>query len=294
MFWWYVNTLMLGNNSIFTQRVIVLIGLVLIGLNLFLISKLRFSKNVIKDLEVRQATIEDSLSRIDQHLNDYTLYLKAVNKLLENNTAGAIELFDSLAYTNDSLIVKALYIKSLIYKNEKTTVSTKKSEIKGDEIAELSRLLAEQSWVDSKFNQTGPDPAVIHEKSSSSNADKDNTPEILIFKSSKGVKIEYSGQISGGKANGYGVGLFESGGIYKGYWHNNLRHGKGTYTWNDGEKYEGEFVNDKREGIGTYIWKNGEKYEGQWKNDMRDGKGTMYKPNGEIKISGLFVKDVLQ
>ncbi len=118
-------------------------------------------------------------------------------------------------------------------------------------------------------------------------------PGSLTLVSLKGVKFEYVGKTVNGQANGYGVGIFESGGVYKGFWQDNLRHGNGQYVWKDGDKYEGDFFNDRRTGHGTYTWKNGEYYIGEWKDDMRHGEGVLYRKNGKVKIEGLFDNDKL-
>jgi len=103
--------------------------------------------------------------------------------------------------------------------------------------------------------------------------------------------VYYIGEKENDMANGYGVAIWPSGGMYKGQWKDNYRHGKGTYTWKDGEAYEGDFVNGQREGQGKYTWKNGEYYVGSWKNGMRNGEGAIYLPNGKLKFKGIFVND---
>lgn len=118
--------------------------------------------------------------------------------------------------------------------------------------------------------------------------------EILTLVSSKGIKIQYVGEVQNGMANGYGEGIFGTGSIYKGYWKDNLRHGIGVFSWEDKEFYEGSFVNGKREGYGEYHWKNGEVYKGYWKNDMRHGKGSLYKKNGKLKKEGIWENDELK
>lgn len=118
-----------------------------------------------------------------------------------------------------------------------------------------------------------------------------NNNSFLNLTSSKGNKFEYLGDIENQKANGYGIGIYESGSIYKGYWKDNQRHGKGIFTWKDGERYDGEYINDLRHGEGIYVWKNGEKYSGQWKEDRRHGEGIIFKKNGKIKNSGVWQND---
>jgi predicted transcriptional regulator len=78
-----------------------------------------------------------------------------------------------------------------------------------------------------------------------------------------GNLVYYIGRKKGGKANGLGVGIWSTGGVYKGEWKDNLRHGKGRYKWKDGEVYEGDFYEGKRTGKGKYIWNDGSYYIGQ-------------------------------
>jgi hypothetical protein len=89
---------------------------------------------------------------------------------------------------------------------------------------------------------------------------------------------------------------FENGAVYKGYLHNEMRHGPGVQVWPDnakyegewrenkangrgkfwhadGDIYEGEWEDDKANGFGIYIHVNGAQYEGYWKNDLQDGQG---------------------
>lgn len=117
--------------------------------------------------------------------------------------------------------------------------------------------------------------------------------EYLTFKSSKGNQLHYVGQVSGGKANGTGIAILETGSRYEGQWKNNEKHGFGKFYWADGQRYEGEFENDLRKGKGTYFWTNGETYVGNWKDDKRDGKGKMYAPDGTIIASGTWENDKL-
>lgn len=238
------------------------------------------------DMEIlKNQSLHDSLSIMTSQMNDYTQYLIAINHIVNNDNTAAQTIFESLSNTQDSLLTSALQISSVLNRPEIKTIERPQVIQKNTEIVKPVESI--EPIVEKTVDKVEITPTQPVEK-------KETVDKPIFFKSSKGVKIEYAGQVVNGKANGYGVGLFESGGVYKGNWQNNKRHGKGIYTWKDGEKYDGDFVDDKRQGFGIYTWKNGEKYEGQWKNDMRDGKGTIYKANGEIKIAGLFVKDNLQ
>jgi len=115
--------------------------------------------------------------------------------------------------------------------------------------------------------------------------------KVITFKSENGKNIHYLGEVSNGKANGGGVGIWSTGSIYRGDWKDNKRHGKGAFEWTDGVKYSGDYVNDKRDGQGTYSWPSGERYEGEWKNDVREGYGILYDQDGNIKFKGNWKDD---
>lgn len=120
---------------------------------------------------------------------------------------------------------------------------------------------------------------------------KKDKVQVISFRNEKGNLIHYLGEVKDGMANGGGVGIFDTGGIYKGEWKNNQRHGKGTYEWKDGHKYEGEFVNGEREGQGTYLWSSGEKYVGQWRGGKRNGQGTLFDKDNNVSYEGLWEDD---
>ncbi|RFC55683.1 hypothetical protein [Brumimicrobium aurantiacum] len=115
--------------------------------------------------------------------------------------------------------------------------------------------------------------------------------QTISFKSENGDVIHYLGKVDDEKANGGGIGIWNTGSLYKGDWKDNKRHGKGEFTWSDGHQYVGDFVNDKREGNGTYYWPSGEKYEGEWSNGKRNGKGILYDKDGNIQYDGMWKKD---
>jgi len=115
----------------------------------------------------------------------------------------------------------------------------------------------------------------------------------LKFKSKKGNNLHYVGQVKGGKANGFGIALLDSGSRYEGQWKDNQREGEGTFYWPDGEYYVGTYHNDKRSGYGTYYWPNGEKYAGQWKEDKRSGSGKFFGTDGDIIAGGQWDDDKL-
>lgn len=115
--------------------------------------------------------------------------------------------------------------------------------------------------------------------------------KVITFKNQQGNTIHYLGEVKNDMANGGGVGIFDTGGMYKGEWKDNMRHGKGVYTWKDGHKYEGEFVEGIRQGQGTYFWSSGEKYVGQWKDGKRNGEGTLFDKDNNISYQGKWADD---
>lgn len=115
--------------------------------------------------------------------------------------------------------------------------------------------------------------------------------QVLSFKNDEGKQVHYLGDVSNGKANGGGIGIWNTGSIYRGDWRNNQRHGKGAFEWSDGMKYDGDFVNDIREGEGTYYWPSGERYVGEWKKGKREGFGTLYDKDSNIRFEGAWKDD---
>lgn len=115
--------------------------------------------------------------------------------------------------------------------------------------------------------------------------------QVLSFKKDKNITVHYLGEISNGKANGGGTGIWSSGSMYRGNWKDNNRHGQGTFEWADGVKYIGTYKDDKRHGEGTYSWPSGERYEGDWKNDVREGYGILYDQDGNVRYKGSWRND---
>ncbi len=114
----------------------------------------------------------------------------------------------------------------------------------------------------------------------------------LSFTTPQKMKVSYFGEVKDDEANGYGMGVFDSKGIYEGQWKNGLRHGKGKYTWlSNGDIYEGEFYEGKRQGYGKYVFASGERYEGDWKDDLRHGKGAFFSKEGKVLLDGNWEKD---
>lgn len=118
-----------------------------------------------------------------------------------------------------------------------------------------------------------------------------NAYQQLNFRNTEGLAVRYFGHSVKGQATGFGIGLFESKGIYEGQWLNNARHGSGKYTWANGDSYEGEFKDGARNGEGIYLFATGESYLGSWKNDLRDGKGKLLDAGGSVLLDGDWEKD---
>lgn len=116
--------------------------------------------------------------------------------------------------------------------------------------------------------------------------------DTLIFQNNDNARIFYFGQVSNGKANGQGTGLWDEGGYYFGNWLNNRRHGKGFFLWPEGDRYEGEYKDDLRHGEGTYHWANGDYYAGNWTNNKRQGQGTLFNQDGGVVFSGIWNNDL--
>ncbi|BDD02724.1 MORN repeat-containing protein [Aureibacter tunicatorum] len=113
----------------------------------------------------------------------------------------------------------------------------------------------------------------------------------LQFKNQDDVTINYIGEVSSGKANGFGYAIFAKKGFYEGHWKDNKRNGEGTYSWINGDRYEGNFEDGIRTGYGIYYFNSGEKYEGFWSNNLRDGFGVIFNPKGEKVFEGNWKQD---
>ncbi len=116
---------------------------------------------------------------------------------------------------------------------------------------------------------------------------------MLRFRSEQRNDVVYVGEVRDGKANGSGVGVWNTGSTYEGEWRDNLRHGHGVFRWKDGETYDGEFLDDRRTGRGTYVFKTGERWEGEWLDDMRHGEGVLYDDKNKVRVRGRWSKDKL-
>ncbi|KAL7537152.1 hypothetical protein ACHAXR_007629 [Thalassiosira sp. AJA248-18] len=101
-------------------------------------------------------------------------------------------------------------------------------------------------------------------------------------------RSRYKGEYKNGKRNGMGVLCDPNGSeLYRGGWHEDLRHGKGLLLRHQQEgsswegSYEGDFFQDNFSGNGKYSYTDGTSIEGQWlDNYARDGDWSITYPDG--------------
>lgn len=230
--------------------------------NQYIRSEYKNAKEIYQDLLSEVAEGDPNYENIKQRID-------RINQI-ENNKDSLLSNIEDYQYSlriareNEAALNSRLDSLAQIHEEEKAALSEKYDAAK-EKIAEKDRQL-----------------------------DKKDNVQVISFRNNKGNLIHYLGEVSNGKAEGGGVGIFDTGGIYRGEWKDNQRHGEGTYEWKDGHKYEGEFVNGTREGQGTYYWSSGEKYEGEWKNGKRNGQGTLYDRDNNIQYEGKWVDDKVQ
>ncbi|MCH8535907.1 MAG: hypothetical protein LAT51_12610 [Flavobacteriaceae bacterium] len=115
--------------------------------------------------------------------------------------------------------------------------------------------------------------------------------QVISFKNDNGNLIHYIGEINNEMANGGGIGIWDTGSVYKGDWVNNKRNGKGEFKWKDGAKYEGDFIMGERTGNGVFYYNSGERYEGEFKKGLRHGKGVLFDKDGNKGFEGNWKND---
>ncbi len=115
--------------------------------------------------------------------------------------------------------------------------------------------------------------------------------KVISFRNDNGNLIHYIGETRDGLANGPGIGIWNTGSIYRGEWINNKRNGEGEFVWDDGAKYKGEFKMGERSGEGTFYYVSGEKYIGEFKKGLRDGYGVLYDRDGNVSYEGNWAND---
>jgi len=256
-----------------------LIGVFIASLFCFLY----FNSKIIKQ-ENQSLLIKDENQKILDSIQVYKKFLNATNSYLEGETTENQFFYDSLNSSIPEFVKTLKLLQSFTPKSSFRTILKENNLIVKDTIYKIDESLL------TDLQKTKYDLEVAKSKLN----DLQFSNGILNLISTKGKKFQYIGQTKNGDAHGFGIGIFETGSVYKGYWENNQRHGNGIFTWKDNEQYEGDFVNDKREGYGIYQWKNGEIYKGFWKNDMRNGDGKLFTKSSKIKKEGNWVNDELK
>lgn len=115
--------------------------------------------------------------------------------------------------------------------------------------------------------------------------------KVISFRNENKNLIHYIGEIQNEMANGSGIGIWNTGSVYRGQWTDNKRNGEGEFVWDDGAKYEGEFIMGERSGKGTFFYSSGEKYVGEFKKGVRDGHGILYDRDGNVSFEGKWKND---
>lgn len=102
----------------------------------------------------------------------------------------------------------------------------------------------------------------------------------LTFHDVDGKDFTYTGEVSDGKPNGQGMGIYPYGN-YTGEYKDGLRQGKGKFETKDGQnKYEGTFTNDKYD-TGKITLSDGYYFEGKFK-DGQPYTGKWYDKKGKL------------
>lgn len=261
---------------------------------LFLVMVVSSGATYLYYSKIMQAKAEEVLAiktatfKLDHSLAEYKKLTNASNFFLEKREAEAQVLFEELAVSSDSLILKV--IQNFNHREKTIVVRSNDVKEKTSQKESLPVLIVDDLETKNELIAAKKELSLTKVQLEKIQRAK----PILNLISSKGKKIQYIGQMDGKLATGFGIGIFETGSIYKGYWKNNMREGNGIFTWKDDEHYEGQFVADNREGYGVYYWKNGEVYKGNWKHDQRDGKGILYGKNGKIKEEGVWKNDIFE
>lgn len=275
------------------KKAIYIIGTILIvGLSIVAI---HYYSETYK-LETQLSRLESRLSErnTNEGLNadDVIAFAKADSLAASGNYQQALSAYkeletrypDGLAQNRIKLINK---IRSI------NAVNQQLREEAGDSIIKRDTLMQDTELEKMDSLSFALDKAQLQLKNLQNQLIQKSFGEYITFKSTKGNRLFYVGEVEGGKANGYGIAILDSGSRYEGQWRNNKRHGNGKFYWVDGERYEGEYKNDVRSGQGTYYWPNGQKYVGSWEDDKRNGQGKFFDENGDIVAEGVWKNDEL-
>lgn len=234
-------------------------------------------KSVIDDLLI-QLIVSERYDESD------TIY-----KMLQTINEDQFKGFKDSIYSIDSLIKFKFSQRDNQLSSLQKTIKTAQLEIK-DLSGKEKTLKQKENELRKQIKMHSDSLKFFQSRLSQLNESHKSEMHVLEFQKD-GNTIYYTGEKENGMANGYGIGLWSTGGTYKGYWKNNLRNGEGTYKWKDGDTYEGEWVNGMKTGHGKYVWKDGQYYIGEWVNNKREGFGTVYYPNGTIQYEGEWSKD---
>ena len=271
-----------------------------IGLSLVYISSQDKNTNPSSQYNALQKELYNATSK-NQTL---IAVLEADNLLItKSNPKEALQKYQSVIETTEgnlrSLILSRIdYTKQVIESNTDDEISrinlrTQLANLQ-DEIDSLS------SYTDSLSRNRIAEKTIVNKKIDSleqkntkltKELNRKEAKQVISFTNKNGNLIHYLGEVENGKANGGGIGIWNTGSIYKGEWKNNQRHGKGEFKWADGQVYNGEFKNDTRSGTGTYYWPSGEKYEGEFANNRMNGEGILFDPDGNKKYEGQWKND---
>ena len=85
--------------------------------------------------------------------------------------------------------------------------------------------------------------------------------------------VNYCGNFSTDKFNGYGYYYKDNKFKFFGTFVEGCTNGLGFYIWNYDEKYYGNWLNDKMNGLGIYYYKGGDIFIGNYYDDKKNGYG---------------------
>ncbi len=71
-----------------------------------------------------------------------------------------------------------------------------------------------------------------------------------------------------------------------------MKHGYGEFKWETGGVFKGNYAQDVKCGYGEMTWGDGSQYKGTWLNGIQNGLGIMSFSNG-LKKAGIFKDNVL-
>jgi len=248
-------------------------------------AQLKGNEKALAEMKIAM-TSQNELEKIDSLLvdgEDYNGALKAYQDKFQGEEAQRNEQLK----WRMALTEKLMALKNEVHNNLKANIS-QEDEIDEESLASSEKQLNQRDSLHFELEKAKVQLARMKRQ-----LNNKSQGEYLTFKTPKGTKLHYVGQVKNGKASGYGVAILSSGSRYQGYWKNNQRNGVGTFYWSDGEYYVGEYENDQRNGEGTYYWPNGEKYVGNWKDDKRYGQGEFYAKDGSIIAKGTWKDDKL-